>query len=91
MRTERLPLEFDQFTATGAASNPGPRAEQPEPGKGRTRPRRARTREGTRGVLIQVAPQLSRQLRQLALDCDTTVQALGVEALEGVLRKYRGA
>ena len=36
--------------------------------------------KGKRGVLIHVSPELSRRLRQLALDEDTTLQALGLEA-----------
>ena len=47
---------------------------------------RASSREGTRGVLIRVESGLSRRLRQLALDEDTSVQALGVEAFEALLQ-----
>ena len=47
---------------------------------------RASSREGTRGVLIRVERALSRRLRQLALDEDTSVQALGVEAFEALLQ-----
>jgi len=36
-------------------------------------------------VLIHVSPELSRRLRQLALDEDTTLQALGLEAFERLL------
>ena len=46
---------------------------------------RAPSRQGKRGVLIHVSPELSRRLRQLALDEDTTLQALGLEALERLL------
>ena len=46
---------------------------------------RASSRAGTRGVLIRVEQDLSRRLRQLALDEDTSVQALGVEAFERLL------
>ena len=47
---------------------------------------RASSREGTRGVLIRVEQDLSRRLRQLALDEDTSVQALGVGAFETLLQ-----
>ena len=43
-------------------------------------PARPKSREGTKGVLIHVSPETSRELRQIALDEDTTVQALGLEA-----------
>lgn len=46
---------------------------------------RAPSRQGKRGVLIHVSPELSRRRRQLALDEDTTLQALGLEALERLL------
>ena len=57
------------------------------PEERRFRARRARpsSREGKKGVLIYVSPGLSRELRQLALDEDSTVQALGHEALDSLL------
>lgn len=59
------------------------RAPQPSPAaQGRSPPR---SRQGKRGVLIHVSPELSRRLRQLALDEDTTLQALGLEAFERLL------
>ena len=39
----------------------------------------------TKGVLLRLPAELHRQLRQLALDEDTSLQALGVEALERIL------
>lgn len=53
------------------------------------KPDRASTRQGKKGVLIHVAPELWRRLRQLALDENTTVQSLGVEAFESLLRDRR--
>jgi hypothetical protein len=41
-----------------------------------------------RGVLIRVNATGLRALRQLALDRDTTLQALGVEAFNDLLRKH---
>ena len=41
----------------------------------------------TKGVLLRLPPRLHRQLRQLSLDEDTSLQALGVEALERMLEE----
>ena len=57
----------------------------PEERRARQRRYQPSTRKGKRGVLIYVDPKLGRQLRQLALDEDSTVQALGHEALESLL------
>ena len=43
----------------------------------------------TKGVLLRLPVDLHRQLRQLALDEDTSLQVLGVEALEQMLEKRR--
>ena len=40
-----------------------------------------------KGVLLRLPPKLHRQLRQLSLDEDTSLQALGVEALERMLKE----
>ena len=49
-------------------------------------------RVGEKGVLVYVTPTMAQQLRQLALDEDSTVQALGLEALESLLaQRGRGA
>ena len=45
------------------------------------------SREGKRGVVIYVDPQMLRALKQLALDRDTSLQVLGHAALEALLRK----
>ena len=44
------------------------------------------SRSGKKGVLIHLPVARAKALRQLALDEDTTVQALGVEAFEALLR-----
>ena len=41
----------------------------------------------TKGVLLRLPTELHRQLRQLALDDDTSLQALGMEALEWLLEE----
>ena len=42
----------------------------------------------TKGLLLRLPSELHRQLRQLALDQGTSLQALGVEALERTLREH---
>jgi hypothetical protein len=42
-----------------------------------------------RGILTRVNPAGLKALRQLALDRDTTVQALMIEAANDLLRKYK--
>ena len=41
----------------------------------------------TKGVLLRLPTELHRQLRQLALDDGTSLQALGVEALQRLLKE----
>lgn len=53
--------------------------------EGDSDPSRAPSRRGKRGVLIHVEPEMLRRLKHLATDRDTTLQALGVEALERLL------
>ena len=43
---------------------------------------------GKKGVLIHVDPELARQLRILAAIQDRSLQAVGVEALENILKRY---
>jgi hypothetical protein len=42
-----------------------------------------------RGILTRINPEGLKALRQLALDRDTTVQALMIEAANDLLRKYK--
>jgi hypothetical protein len=42
-----------------------------------------------RGILTRINPEGLKALRQLALDRDTTVQAMMIEAANDLLRKYR--
>ena len=51
--------------------------------------RAPKSRQGRKGVLIHVTPEMSKALRQLALDEDTSLQALGVEAFERLLEGRR--
>jgi hypothetical protein len=49
---------------------------------------RDRSEQAVRGLLVRVNADGLRALRQLALDEDTTLQALGIEALNDLLRKH---
>ena len=63
----------------GAAQPPAPPATTtPTPGPGRSR-------QGKRGILIHVEPEMARRLKHLAVERDTTLQALGIEALTRLL------
>jgi hypothetical protein len=42
-----------------------------------------------RGILTRINPEGLKALQQLALDRDTTVQALMIEAANDLLRKYK--
>lgn len=54
-----------------------------------SRPAAAKSRQGTKGVLIHVQPEMWRALRQLALDEETSVQALGIEAFARLIESLR--
>lgn len=47
------------------------------------------SRRDKKGVLIYVSPAVSKQLRSLAIEKDTSVQALGIEAINLLLTHYR--
>lgn len=51
--------------------------------------RRAPSREGKRTLSIYLDPLAWKQLRQLALDTETTTQALGEEAVNLLFTKHR--
>jgi hypothetical protein len=48
----------------------------------------ARVEQDVRGLLIRVNADGLRALRQLALDEDTTLQSLAIEALNDLLKKH---
>ena len=60
----------------------GPRRQKKKPDRPYSQPT---TRQGTKGVVIHVTPEMSRALRKLAIDEDITLQALGVRAFEALL------
>ena len=57
---------------------------------GSAKARQGRVERDVRGLLIRVNGAGYRELRQLALDEDTTLQSLAIEALNDLLKK-RGA
>lgn len=50
-------------------------------------PRTART--ATRGVILRLPAEMHRELRQLAINEETSLQALGMEALQQLLKQRR--
>jgi hypothetical protein len=44
--------------------------------------------DGAKGIVVQLKPDGWRALRQLALDLDTSVQKLGVEAFTDLMAKH---
>ncbi|KAB2915814.1 MAG: hypothetical protein F9K29_12395 [Hyphomicrobiaceae bacterium] len=61
------------------------RAPKPEP---LSYARSAPSRHGKKGIVIYVDPSVAKRLRQMALDHGTSLQALGEEAINGLLAKY---
>ena len=83
MRKTKIDLATAVHGAAKSAMDPvSPRPSSP------ARPR-AKSRLGRKGVLIHVPPEIWRELRQLALDEDTSVQALGLEALTHLVDSRR--
>lgn len=52
------------------------------------RPRSSGTEQELRAILIRMNYEGLKALRQLALDKDRTLQSLGIEAFNDLLRKY---
>ena len=48
------------------------------------------SRLGKKGILIHVEPEIRRELRRIAVNEDTTLQALGVEALTRLIEERQG-
>ena len=49
------------------------------------KPGRGPSRRGKHGILIHVEPEMARRLKHLAVERDTSLQALGVEAFTRLL------
>jgi hypothetical protein len=46
------------------------------------------SRRGKKGVLFHVDPEIAKRLKLLAVEQDTTIEALGVEALGLLFERY---
>ena len=79
------------FSTPAAANNKVevPPISPAEMTKSRMASRRAPSREGKRTLSIYLDPLSWKQLRQLALDTETTTQALGEEAVNLLFTKHR--
>ena len=49
---------------------------------------RSSSRQGKKGVLLHVDPQIAKRLKLLAVEHDTTIEALGIEALGMLFERY---
>ncbi len=79
--------------STPAADKAASEVEAPSPPpaemtRSRMASRRAPSREGKRTLSIYLDPLAWKQLRQLALDTETTTQALGEEAVNLLFTKH---
>ena len=52
-------------------------------------PGRTMSRAGKKGIVIYVEPEMARSLKRIAVDEDTTLQALGLEALGKLIDQRR--
>lgn len=73
----------DPVTAVGEAGQPTPQTGASTRAGITGRPA---SRRGKKGVLIYVEPDMARALKRMALEHDTTLQALGYAALATLLR-----
>lgn len=65
-----------------AAAGPGPESAPPSSS---TKPP---SRQGKKGVLFHVDPEIAKRLKLLAVEQDTTIEALGIEALGLLFERY---
>jgi hypothetical protein len=72
---------FDAIRSERAERTPTPSAPPPKPG-------RAPSRNGKKAVSGYFSAEASRALHQLALERDTSLQALMGEAFDDLMRKY---
>ena len=81
---------IDLADAVHGAADPHPASARPSPSTETAASRpdkrtRGPSREGKRGIVIHVEPDMAKRLRHLAVDEETTLQALGVQAFEQLL------
>ena len=75
----------DLAAAVHGAGQPQRSARPALEAPGTVRSTQPASRQGKRGVVVYVDPDTLRRLKHLAIDRDTTLQALGVEAFEALL------
>ncbi len=75
------------FAAVADAINDQKAREAATPAR-RARPQ-PRTRQNKKGLVLYVDPAVTVQLRRLALDTGSSVQELGLEALNALFRRYK--
>ena len=46
------------------------------------------SRQGKKGVVFHVDPEIAKRLKMLAVEHDTTIEALGIEALGLLFERY---
>ena len=76
----RPPVDLEA-AVHGAARRP-----KSTPAPDRSPTKKPRSRDGTKGIVTYVSPELSLALRRLALDEGTTLQALGLEAFRALMQ-----
>ena len=85
---KRVPLDLRGGEPPTPEARPTPQAPRQPPTLAARTPR-ARSREGMKVLAAYFPPSTAREVRKLAADRDTTVQALLVEAIEDLLSKHR--
>lgn len=71
-------------TAVSRAAGADPQGENRSPQTVRVPP----SRQGKKGVLLHVDPEIAKRLKLLAVERDTTIEALGIEALALLFERY---
>ena len=84
MKKNDNPLANAMHRAAGAGSQGGAASAD-----GSTKGTRApSSRQGKKGVLLHVDPEIAKRLKLLAVEHDTTIEALGIEALGLLFERY---
>ncbi|WP_456685328.1 ribbon-helix-helix domain-containing protein [Bradyrhizobium sp. P5_C11_2] len=93
MSTERQPLTI--LADRLAKKSPAPEAEKPattetapEAAPAQSAPAKAKGGDARVQIIVRMTPAERKALRQIALDQDTTAQALAEDAIRDVLRRH---
>lgn len=79
--------KLDIATAVHGAARVRQAPPEPIPTPARRATPIPKSRAGKTGIVVYVAPELARALRHLAVDEGSSLQAIGVEALEALLER----